>query len=107
MVYENDDQWEKEFKKITPVSLREWPIVVYSQYIDSIQRVEVEFYNLQKQKIHSETLYPTELKDMKSAPFKTNIVSDYYPMKVIFRAIKDDKEFHSWERDLKPNIHWF
>lgn len=104
--YENQDQWNNEFKKVVPVDMKEWPIAAYSMYLDQIDKVEVEFYSLQQKRIHHETILAEELRGMVGQKFKTNVVSDNYPMRVIFKAIKDQKEFHVWERDLRPNIHW-
>lgn len=106
MSYENDDQWNKEFRKITPIALREWPIVAYTPHINSLDRVEVEFYSLQKKRIHYESLSKEELEGMKGGHFKTNVVGDHYPMRVYFKAIKNNQVFHEWQRDLRPNIHW-
>jgi hypothetical protein len=104
--YVDDNQWNNEFKKIVPVDMKEWPVAVYSSHLDQIDRVEVEFYSLQKTRIHYETIEKEELQNMVGQKFKTNVVSDHYPMRVVFRAMKDQKEFHVWERDLRPNIHW-
>lgn len=104
--YENEDQWNKEFEKITPINIREWPIAAYIPYLHKIEKIEVEFFNLQMKIIHKEVLSADDVGGIKDGAFKTVIVSDYYPMRVLFKAYIGGKVIHDWERDMRPNIHW-
>jgi hypothetical protein len=98
--------WDSLFKKTTPIRLKDWPAQKYLSMIDNITSLEVMFFNLQKKMIYRDSIKQGRLLSMLTDPFSIDIVSDYYPMKLIFRAVKDDKILDSWERDLKLNIHW-
>jgi hypothetical protein len=56
--------------------------------------------------IYRDSIKQGRLLSMLTDPFSIDIVSDYYPMKLIFRAINGNRIIDSWERDLKLNIHW-
>jgi hypothetical protein len=105
--FNNDNEYELAFHKNSVLRIPNWPINDYIKFGKNLNSVIIEFISLRREVIHTEILSGDTIQSMVGIPYQTNITTDNYPMRIVLKAIGHSGNIiNTWERDLKPNIHW-